>query len=76
MFVLFFMVCFGVISFWNGWSVIGEIGLDFGFWFFEGVVVVYIVLFGLLFLVVVWYWVFWDLELFVDFCIGEFVGFV
>lgn len=47
--------------------------LNLGIWSYEGVVVVYIVLFGVFFGVVIWYWVFWDLELFCDLRIGNFV---
>lgn len=60
---MFFMFCFGVIGSWGGWSIIGEMGVDFGFWSFEGVVVVYIVFFGLMMLVVIWYWIYWDFEI-------------
>lgn len=73
MYVMLFMVRLGVIDFWGGWSIIGESVLNFGIWSFEGVVLMYIVLLGLCFLVVIWYWVYWDFELFRDLCIGEFV---
>ncbi|GGV52644.1 hypothetical protein GCM10010495_82060 [Kitasatospora herbaricolor] len=73
MFVILFMICLGIIKFWGGWSIMGEIVNNVGIWSYEGVVVVYIVLLGLLFLVVIWYWVYWDLELFCDECIGKFL---
>lgn len=72
MFVIFFMICLGIINLWGGWSIIGGIVMNLGIWSYEGVVGVYIVFFGLCFLVVIWYWVYWDLEIFCDECIGKF----
>jgi photosystem II CP47 chlorophyll apoprotein len=61
----------GITSSWGGWSVLGETGVNPGFWSFEGVALAHIVLSGLLFLAAIWHWVYWDLELFRDPRTGE-----
>jgi photosystem II CP47 chlorophyll apoprotein len=71
MFVLPFMSRLGITSSWGGWSVLGETGVNPGFWSFEGVALAHIVLSGLLFLAAIWHWVYWDLELFRDPRTGE-----
>jgi photosystem II CP47 chlorophyll apoprotein len=71
MFVLPFMARLGVTGSWGGWNVMGETGVDPGFWSFEGVAAAHIVLSGLLFLAACWHWVYWDLELFRDPRTGE-----
>jgi photosystem II CP47 chlorophyll apoprotein len=71
MFVLPFMSRLGITSSWGGWSVLGETGVNPGFWSFEGVALAHIVLSGMLFLAAIWHWVYWDLELFRDPRTGE-----
>lgn len=71
MFVLPFMARLGVTSSWGGWDVLGNTGVNPGFWSFEGVALAHIVLSGLLFLAAIWHWVYWDLELFRDPRTGE-----
>jgi photosystem II CP47 chlorophyll apoprotein len=67
MFVLPFMSRLGITSSWGGWSVLGETGVNPGFWSFEGVALAHIVLSGMLFLAAIY----WDLELFRDPRTGE-----
>jgi photosystem II CP47 chlorophyll apoprotein len=71
MFVLPFMSRLGITSSWGGWSVLGETGVNPGFWSFEGVALAHIVLSGMLFLAAIWHWTYWDLELFRDPRTGE-----
>jgi photosystem II CP47 chlorophyll apoprotein len=71
MFVLPFMSRLGITSSWGGWSVLGETGVNPGFWSFEGVALAHVVLSGMLFLAAIWHWVYWDLELFRDPRTGE-----
>ncbi|MEL6157835.1 MAG: photosystem II chlorophyll-binding protein CP47 [Cyanobacteria bacterium J06554_11] len=71
MFVLPFMTRLGVTGSWGGWDVTGAVGVNPGFWSYEGVALAHIVLSGLLFLAAVWHWVYWDLELFRDPRTGE-----
>ncbi|MEM6449840.1 MAG: photosystem II chlorophyll-binding protein CP47 [Cyanobacteria bacterium P01_D01_bin.105] len=71
MFVLPFMTRLGVTGSWGGWDVTGAVGVNPGFWSFEGVALAHIVLSGLLFLAAVWHWVYWDLDLFRDPRTGE-----
>ncbi|MBA0863083.1 hypothetical protein Goshw_016500 [Gossypium schwendimanii] len=42
-----------------------------GIWSYEGVVGAHIVFSGLCFLVAIWHWVYWDLEIFCDECTGK-----
>ncbi|WAL59782.1 photosystem II chlorophyll-binding protein CP47 [Thermocoleostomius sinensis] len=71
MFVMPFMARLGVTNSWDGWNINGEVVNHPGFWTFETVAILHILLAGLLFLAACWHWVYWDLDLFKDDQSGE-----
>ncbi|KAD4981957.1 hypothetical protein E3N88_18628 [Mikania micrantha] len=71
MFVIPFMTSLGITNSWGTWSItVGGGGggaiTNPGIWSYEGVAGAHIVFSGLCFLVAIWHWVYWDLEIFCD----------
>ncbi|GAB2244800.1 hypothetical protein Droror1_Dr00000293, partial [Drosera rotundifolia] len=61
----------GITNSWGGWSIIGGTIRDPGIWSYEGVAGTHIVFSSLCFLVAIWDWVYWDLEIFCDERLGK-----
>jgi photosystem II CP47 chlorophyll apoprotein len=66
MFVIPFMTRLGIKDSWNGWNITGETVINPSIWSYEGVAGAHIMFSGLCFLVAIWHWVYWDLEIFCD----------
>ncbi|KAG2252083.1 hypothetical protein Bca52824_082219 [Brassica carinata] len=66
MFVIPFMTRLGITNSWGGWNITGGTITNPGLWSYEGVAAAHIVFSGLCFLAAIWYWVYWDLEIFCD----------
>ncbi|CAN6446945.1 unnamed protein product [Victoria cruziana] len=71
MFVIPFMTRLGITNSWGSWSITGGTVTNPGIWSYEGVAGAHIVFSGLCFLAAIWHWVYWDLEIFCDECIGK-----
>ena len=71
MFVIPFMTHLGITNLWGGWNITGGTIMNLGIWSYEGVNGAYIEFSGLFFLATIWNWVYWDLEIFYDECIGK-----
>ncbi|CAN6459335.1 unnamed protein product [Victoria cruziana] len=71
MFVIPFMTRLEITNSWGGWSITGGIVTNLGIWSYEGVARAHIVFSGLCFLAAIWRWVYWDLEIFCDECMGK-----
>ncbi|CAN6454800.1 unnamed protein product [Victoria cruziana] len=71
MFVIPFMTRLGITNSWGGCSIIGGTVTNPGIWSYEGVAGAHIVFSGLCFLAAIWHWVYWDLAIFYDECMGK-----
>ncbi|GAV65071.1 LOW QUALITY PROTEIN: PSII domain-containing protein, partial [Cephalotus follicularis] len=71
MFVIPFMTRLGITNSWGGWSIIGVTTTNPSIWSYESVAGAHIVFSGLCFLVAIWHWVYWDVEIFCDEHIGK-----
>ena len=60
------MTRLGITNSWGGWSITGGTITNPGIWGYKGVAGAHIVFSSLYFLAAIWYWVYWDLEIFFD----------